>query len=188
MQKQNGDSAIGESPFFVEAVIGLLVRNLASLLDASLLTGELTQVEDTSTTYNTDLIHLDLVDVGRVEREDTLNTHAVRHLADGEHLGLARALDLDYHTTEALQTLLITLDDFVRYGDRVTSLERRYVSIRLRPHLLVYELDDCIFVHCCNMFFSFTSNIPAVPKLPYRGFPRSIIPRSETVGAAPHTQ
>ena len=88
--------------------------------------------------------------MGRVEREDTLDAHAVRDLADGEHLGLARTLDLDYHAAEALKALLVTLHDAVGYGDRVSGLERRNIGIRLGPHLLVHELDDCIFVHCCN--------------------------------------
>ena len=52
---------------FSFSFVRLLRGNLASLLDAGLLTGEVTQVEDTSATNNTDLVHLDLVDVRRVE-------------------------------------------------------------------------------------------------------------------------
>ena len=48
-------------------------------------------------------------------------------------------VEQDNYTTEALQTLLVTLEDFVRNGDRVTGLERR--NIRLGPHLLVNEPD-----------------------------------------------
>lgn len=134
--------------YVVSEISELLVNSL--LLDTGLLTGEVTEVVDTCATNYTVLVHLDVVDVGRVEGEDTLYTYAVRNLADGEHLGLARTLDLDYHTTEALQTLLVTLDDFVSYGDSITSTELRHVGISLGPCLLVYELDDCIFVHCCN--------------------------------------
>ena len=75
-----------------------------------------------------------------------------RQWSDREHLGLARTLDLDNYAAETLYALLVTLDDFVGYGDRVTGLERRYIGIRLCPHLLVDELDDCVFVHCCNKF------------------------------------
>ena len=59
--------------------------------------------------------------------------------------------------------IYVTLDDPVGNGDRVTGLERRNVGIRLLPHLLVDELDDCVFVHCCNNINSFVLNIPAAP-------------------------
>ena len=56
--------------------------------------------------------------MGRIEGEDTLDADAVGDLADREHLGLARTLDLDNYAAEALQALLVTLDDLVRNGDR----------------------------------------------------------------------
>ena len=133
--------------FLVQEGVELLVRNHSSLLDARLLTGKIAEVVDTSTANNTILVNLDLVDVGRVERENTLNTYAIRDLTDGEHLGLTRTLDLDNYAAEALQTLLVTLNDFVGYGDCVTSLELGNVSVGLCPHLLIHHLDNCIFVH-----------------------------------------
>ena len=155
----------GGSPAFLSGGSGFLLLRAAHalLLDAGLLAGQVAQVVDACTTDDTDLVDLDLVDVGRVEREDALDTHAVRYLADREHLGLARTLDLDHYAAEALDTLLVTLDDPVGNGDRVTGLERRNIGIRLRPHLLVDELDDCVFVHCCNNINSFVLNIPAAP-------------------------
>ena len=101
----------------------LFVGDHSLLLDAGFLTRKVTQVVDACATNDTDLVNLDLVDVGRIEREDTLNAYAVGDFADSEHLGLARTLDLDNYAAEALQTLLVTLDDAVGYGDRVTSLE-----------------------------------------------------------------
>ena len=142
-------------------------RSHALLLDAGLLAREVAQVVDAGAANHTDLVDLDLLDVGRIEREDTLDTHAVRNLADREHLGLALALDLDNHTAEALEALLAALDDLVGHGDGVTGLERRHVGVGLGPHLLVDELDDCVFVHCCNEFLRFASNIPAALRLPY---------------------
>ena len=53
-----------------------LLRN-SLLLDTSLLTSELTEVVDTRATHDTHLVHLDLVDVGRVEGEDTLDTRSL---------------------------------------------------------------------------------------------------------------
>lgn len=131
---------------------GLFLRSRrhALLLDTGLLTGQIAEVVDAGAANHTNLVDLDLLDMGRVEREDTFDAHTVGNLADGEHLGLALTLDLDHYTAEALQALLVTLDDLVRHGDGITGIERRYVGIRLGPQLLVYELDDCVFVHCCN--------------------------------------
>ena len=46
-----------------------------------------------------------MLDVGRIEGEDTLDAHTAGNLADREHLGLARAFDLDNYTAEALHAL-----------------------------------------------------------------------------------
>ena len=131
----------------------LVLDNQAALLDTRLLTGQLAEVVDTCTTYNTTLVYLDLVEMWRVEREDTLNAHAVRYLADGEHLGLTLTLNLDHYTTEALQTLFASLNDTVGNSDGVTCLERRDVGISLLPHLIVHESNQRILVHCCNKIF-----------------------------------
>jgi len=142
---------------------------LALLLDTSLLAGQLAQVVDTCATHDTHLVDLDVLDVGRIEGEDTLDAHTVGNLADREHLGLARTLDLDNHAAETLHALLVTLDDLVRYGDRIACLELGHVGLALRPQLLVYELDDCILVHSCNFRLMISAlNIAAVPGLPYR--------------------
>ena len=58
----------------------LLRRSGSLLLDTGFLTRQVAQVVDACTTYDTDLVDLDLVDVGRIEGEDTLDTHAVRNL------------------------------------------------------------------------------------------------------------
>ena len=62
---------------FPTAGLFLLRAGHALLLDAGLLAGQVAQVVDACTTYDTDLVDLDLVDVGRIEGEDTLDTHAV---------------------------------------------------------------------------------------------------------------
>ena len=160
---------------FPTAGLFLLRAGHALLLDAGLLAGQVAQVVDACAAYDTDLVDLDLVDVRRVEGEDTLHAHAVRNLADREHLGLARAFDLDNHTAEALHALLVSLDDLVGDGDRVTGLERRHVGVRLGPHLLVDELDDCVFVHCCNNFCVSHSTFPL--RRGYHTGPLPVIPR-----------
>lgn len=95
----------------------------ALLGDASLLAGELAQVVQLGTTYLTNFVHGDAVDVGALDGEDTLYAYGAGHLAHGEALLVLVAADLDYHATIQLDTLLGTLDDFVSYGYGVTSLE-----------------------------------------------------------------
>ena len=114
------------------------------LFDAGFFAGEVAQVVDTGTTNDTHLVYLDAVDVRRVEREDAFYADAVRNFADGEHLGDAAALDLDYDTAEALHALLVTLDDTVGYGDRVAAFERGHLF--LGPHRILCDFDQ--IVHC----------------------------------------
>src|SRR5699024_3774624 len=65
--------------------------------------------------------HVDAVDVGRVHGERALDTHAERHLADGEGLTDAAALAPDHHAPEDLDTLLGALDDLDVHVKRVAG-------------------------------------------------------------------
>ena len=92
-------------------VLSLFLLDNAALLDASLLTGETTQVIQLSATHLTMLVDNDAVNKRRLERENTLNADVVTDLANGETLLLTLASDLNHHTTVLLDTLLVTLLD-----------------------------------------------------------------------------
>ena len=93
-----------------------------SFLDASLLTGQVAEVEDTCATHFTVLVDLDLVDERGLEREDSLDTDTAGNLTDGKSLGeRIHALHLDDDTAELLVALLVSFFDPVGHGDRVTS-------------------------------------------------------------------
>ena len=116
--------------FFLQKSKLLLTGNTAALLlDTGSLTSELTQVVQLGAAHLTYLVHLDRVDVGRLNGEDTLYTHGTRHLANGETLLLTMAVDLDHNATIELDALFGTLDNLVSNGNSVTSLE-------LNPFLL----------------------------------------------------
>ena len=66
---------------------GLFFSSVDFFLDAGLLTGQIAEVEDTCATHFTVLVHLDLVDEGGLEGEDSLHTDASGNLADREGLG-----------------------------------------------------------------------------------------------------
>ena len=55
-------------------LVGLDARAL--FLDTGSLTSELAQIVQLSTTYLTNLVHLNALDVGRLVGEDTLYTHS----------------------------------------------------------------------------------------------------------------
>ena len=102
-------SAISKSLFLNDA-----------LGNASLLTGEVTKVIKLSATYFTVLVNGDGLDKRRIHWENTLNTYVTRHLANRKALLILRAADLDYITTELLNTLFVTLFNAVSYGYSVT--------------------------------------------------------------------
>ena len=76
------------------------------LSDTCLLTSELAQVVQFRTANLTTLVHLNAVDVRRLNRENTLNANRSRHLANGETSLLAMTANLDNNTAVQLNTLL----------------------------------------------------------------------------------
>ena len=103
-----------------------LLHHALRFLDASLLTGELAEVEDACTTDFTDFVQFNLVNRRRLVREDPLDTDAVGNLADGEGLRIrGGSANLDHHATETLEPFLVAFLDPVRHRDGVTGLELR---------------------------------------------------------------
>ena len=60
--------------YFSASKLCFLLHDTA-FFNTSLLTGELAQVVQLGTTYLTNLVHLDAVNVWRLDREDTLYTY-----------------------------------------------------------------------------------------------------------------
>ena len=107
--------------FRVRCPYGLSVGCVnATLSDTSLLASKVAEVVELSAAYLTVLVHLDAVDVRRLDREDTLYTYCTLHLTNGETLLVSVTRDLDNYTTVELNTLLCTLDNFVSDCDCVT--------------------------------------------------------------------
>ena len=93
--------------------------------DAGLLAGEVAQIVELSATNLTNLVDSDAVDAGTFEGENTLHTYCAGHLAHGEALLDAMTSDFDDNAAILLYALLVAFDNFVSYGDGVTSLEGR---------------------------------------------------------------
>ena len=106
-----------------ESFLVFLLDGNALLLDTGSLTRELAQIVQLGATHLAVLVHLDAVNVGRLQGEDTLHAHGTRHLTNGETLLLTMTADLDDHATIELNTLLSTLDNFVTNSNSVARCE-----------------------------------------------------------------
>ncbi len=112
-------------------------RIVFSFLDAGLLTYQIAEVIQAGATYFTALEHLNVFDIGRCKREDTLYTDAVADFANGEGFTGAFAFDLNDITAEHLNTGLIAFDDLIAYGNVVTGAE--FGKFPLGQHLVLYK-------------------------------------------------
>ena len=107
-------------------------------LDTGFLTGELAQVVQLGAAYLTDFVDRDALDERRLDREDSLYTDVVGHLANRETLLVTMTGDADHYAAIHLDTLLVTLLDTVSDRNRVATLERRMFFFR----------GECLF---CNL-------------------------------------
>ena len=118
------------------------------LCDAGFLTREAAEIVELGATHLTDLVDGDALNVGAGDREDALYAHGAAHLADSETLLVAMAADLDANATVQLDTLLVTLDNFVSHGHCVTCLE---LGVGLARSKCFFSNFDEI-CHCCEWF------------------------------------
>src|SRR3954452_9309929 len=98
---------------------------LAQLADASLLADLAAQVVELRAVHVADLLHLDLVDLRRMQRERALDADAERVLAHRERLADTGALALDHDPLEPLDPLAAAFDHVEVHAHRVTRLEAR---------------------------------------------------------------
>lgn len=119
------------------------------LLNPCLLTSQIPKIEDSRSADLADLVQLDLINERRLYRENPLYTYTARNLADCESpCEWARTLNLDDHTLEVLESLLVALLNPIGNGNGVTSLE-----LRVLGSFLVYESLLCYFnqIHFLNL-------------------------------------
>src|SRR3954463_991242 len=98
---------------------------LAQLAHASLLADLAAQVVELRAVHVADLLHLDLVDLRRMQRERALDADAERVLADGERLTCPGTLPLDHDPLEDLNPLAGSLDHAEMHAHGVARLELR---------------------------------------------------------------
>ena len=105
---------------------GSLLHNTLGLLDASLLAGELAEIEDACAADLTNFVDLDLVNERALVRENPFDSDAIGDLADGESPGIrGSTANLDDYSAEILKSVLITFFDPVSNRDGITGLECR---------------------------------------------------------------
>src|SRR5207249_1210484 len=93
------------------------------LANARLLADAAAQVVQLGAADVADRRDLDLLDLGRVEREGPLDTHPERLLADGEGLARAGALSLDHDPLVDLDPAPLALDHLEMDADGIPGLE-----------------------------------------------------------------
>ena len=107
----------------------------ALLTDSGGLADLLTQIVELRAAHRSVAHDLDPVDLGGVDREGPLNTHAEADLADGEGLAIGGAVPADHVALIDLDAFTIALGDAVVYLDVVADEEGRDVL----PYLLLLE-------------------------------------------------
>src|SRR5437867_2303567 len=118
------------------ADVGLLFRSARRrhddtrllFLNAHGLAGELTQVVQLRPTHAPATQHRDVRDHGAVNREDTLDTNAIRDLANRKGLADAAAATRDTGTLERLNALLVAFLDAYVHAERVARAKGRQVG------------------------------------------------------------
>ena len=124
------------------------------LLDAGLLTGEITEVEDTGAANLTHLVYLNAVNERALVGENPFHTNSAGHLADCESPceGI-HTLYLDDDSAEFLKPLLITFLNPIGNGDGITGLE-----LRILGRFLILESLLCNFnqIHNTNLLLNAT--------------------------------
>ena len=119
--------------------VGLLFcTSEALLLDTSLLTGQVAEIEDSCPSYLTCLVKGYLLDERRIQREYPLNSNTVGYLSYCKCLGCTSTTPLQANSLEVLQSFLVTLFDLVGNGYGITCLECRELFFLTGKSLLSY--------------------------------------------------
>src|SRR5689334_6296966 len=92
-------------------------------LDPCALSATLTLIVQLGATNTTGFVQDNRLDVRREEWENPFYTDTVRDLTHGESSSIAFTLSFDHISTEGLDSLFITFNNFIIDGDVVTGFE-----------------------------------------------------------------
>lgn len=125
-------------------ISNLLNRILSDsfFLNPCALTASLSLEEEFGPAYLTCFVQGNRLDVGGGDWESPFNTDTIRNFSDRESGCTSLSLALDHITLEALDPLLVALNDFIIDGDVVTGLE--FGKVADGCQLLVNECDGLI--------------------------------------------
>ena len=111
----------------------------AFFTDPGALTATATLVEQFGAAHLAGFIQHNGVNIGRIEREQTLNADSVRDLANGEACSMTLALPFDHIAFKRLDTFFVSFYDLVIHGNIVPGFEFRVFF--LTAQLLMYKGD-----------------------------------------------
>ena len=115
----------------------VLFRRHSLFFDTGALTAAGTLEVELCTTHATYLVQIDGLDVWGEQGEGPFHTDAIGDLPHSESGCVACTLTLDHISLEALDTLLITFNNFIVDSDIITGFELRELSFSCQ--LLVYK-------------------------------------------------
>src|SRR4051794_36382810 len=132
---------LGGGERFLGGALLRLAWPLLLLAHARLLADLAAEVVELRAADVADRLHLDLVDLGRMQGERPLDADAEGLLADGERLARASALALDHDALEDLDPAALALDHLEVHADGVARLELGQVRAQLA---LLDGLDEAV--------------------------------------------
>ena len=137
-------------------------------LDIGPLACEAAEVVDSIPPHLPELVHLDFLDEGRRQGENTFYPYAARHLADCDHLHGLGAFYLDYNALVLLDSLFVPFANLVRHRDGIATLECREL-FRLTREGLFGHFDQIYLCHCSYHLALPTWPAAAACSIAYRG-------------------
>ena len=104
------------------ALLAALDRTIETLLEAGGFTDAIAQVEELGAAGFTATQHFDVLNAGRVEQEDALDTNALENSADGDGFVDAAIAHRDHRSFVGLGTLFATFLNDDADANRVTDV------------------------------------------------------------------
>src|SRR5690606_7682017 len=110
-----------------------------AFFDTRALSGKFLHVINTCAAYFPSFVHFDFLQSGKVDWENTLNTHSPAHFADGKGFRGSSALHLNDHAPKKLGTAFGAFLDFVINGNGVPG--RKFREFLFGNEFVLYEFD-----------------------------------------------
>jgi hypothetical protein len=80
-------------------------------------------------------INFNRINIGRIERKNSFNTHTVRYFTYSEGCSMSCSLFLNYITFERLDSFFVTFNNFIINGNIITGFKSRKFFLESFAHV-----------------------------------------------------